>query len=95
MAPVQVPNNPSDVPMLPSFALAAAIKIAECLFESDKTYFMSYKNIYRACFKMLNNNIANEFKMSPDPRLISWNSTMSIEDILNQLEFCVWTPGRT
>ncbi len=35
---------------------------------------------------MLNNNIANKFKMSPDPRLICWNLTMSIQDILNQLE---------
>ncbi len=35
---------------------------------------------------MLNNNIANKFKMSPNPRLIGWNLTMSIQDILNQLE---------
>jgi hypothetical protein len=35
---------------------------------------------------MLNDNIANKFKMSPDPRLIRWNSTMSIQGILNQHE---------
>ncbi len=86
MVPCQVPNNPGNVPMLPSFAAPAGIKIAERLFKRDKTCFTSYKNIYHACFKMLNDNIANEFKMSPGPRLISWNSTMSIQDILNQLK---------
>jgi hypothetical protein len=42
---------------------------------------------------MLNNNIANEFKMSPDPHLIGWNSTMSIQDILNQLELAYGCPS--
>jgi hypothetical protein len=70
MVPFQIPNNPHDVPMLPSFAAPAAIKIAKQLFERDKMYFTSYKNIYHACFKMPNNNIANKFKMSLDPRLI-------------------------
>jgi hypothetical protein len=41
---------------------------------------------------MLNDNIANEFKMSTDPRLIGWNSTMSIQDILNQLELSYGRP---
>ncbi len=83
--PFQVPRNPGDVPTLPAFAAPAPIKIAKHLFERDKTYFTSYKNIYCVCYKTLNNNIANEFKMSPDPCLIGWNSTTSIQEILNQL----------
>jgi hypothetical protein len=67
MVAFQVPGDPGDVPTLPAFAAPAQIKIAKHLFKRDKTYFMSYKNIYRACFKMLNDNIANEFKMSTDP----------------------------
>ncbi len=67
MIPIQVPNNPGNLPMLPSFAAPAAIEIAKHLFERDKWYFTFYNIIYRACFKMLNNNIANKFKMSPDP----------------------------
>ncbi len=86
MIPFAVPYNPGDVPTLPSIAMPAAINIAERLFERDKTYFTSYKNIYHACFKMLNNNIANKFKLSTDPQLQGWNLTMSIQDILNQLE---------
>ncbi len=41
---------------------------------------------------MLNNNIPNEFTMSTDSRLIGWNSTMSIQDILNQLEILYGCP---
>jgi hypothetical protein len=41
---------------------------------------------------MLNDNIANEFKMSTDPHLIGWNLTMSIQDILNQLELLYGRP---
>jgi hypothetical protein len=94
MVPFQVPNDPSVVPPLPSYAAPAAIKITEHLFERDKTYFMSYKNIYHAYFKMLNDYIANKFKMSLDPRLIGWNLTMSIQDILNQLKLPYELPSK-
>jgi hypothetical protein len=57
--PFQVPRNPSNVPTLPTFAAPVRIKIANRLFKRDKTYFTWYKNIYRACYKMLNDNIAN------------------------------------
>jgi hypothetical protein len=92
MVAFQVPCDPGNVPTLPNFAAPAQIKIAEHLFKRDKMYFTLYKNIYSACFKMLNNNIANEFKMSMDPCLIGWNSTMSIQDILNQLELLYGRP---
>jgi hypothetical protein len=93
MVPFHVPSNPGDVPTLPSFAAPAAIKIAKHLLEWDKMYFTSYQNIYGACFKMLNDNIANKFKMSPNPHLISWNLTMSIQDILNQLKLAYGCPS--
>ncbi len=89
----QVPKDPGNVTTLPSLAALAAIKISKCLFKREKTYFMSYKNIYCGCFKMLNDNIANDFKMSPNPHLIGWNSTMSTQDILNQLELAYGRPS--
>ncbi len=92
IAPFQVPHDPGNVPTLPTFATPGPIKIAERLFKRDKMYFTSYKNIYRVCYKMLNDNIANKFKMSPDPRLIGWNSTMSIQEILNQLKLAYGRP---
>jgi hypothetical protein len=81
-----VPCDPGDVPTLPSFAAPAVIEIVECLFERDKMYFTSYKNIYPACFKMLDDDISNKFKLSIYHQLQCLNSTMSIQDILNQLE---------
>jgi hypothetical protein len=92
IVPFQVLCNPSNVPTLPAFAAPAPIKISERLFKRDKMYFTSYNNIYHACYKVLNDNIANEFKMSPDPCLIGWNSTMSIQEILNQLELAYGRP---
>jgi hypothetical protein len=92
MVPFQVPHDPDNVPTLPAFAAPAPIKIAERLFERDKTYFTLYKNIYRACYKMLNDNITNKFMMSPDPCLIGWKSPMSIQDILSQLELAYGCP---
>jgi hypothetical protein len=88
MVPFHVSNDPGNLPTLPSFAAPVAIKIAKHLFKRDKTYFT-----LRACFKMLINNIANKFKMSPDPCLIGWNLTMSIQDILNQLELVYGHPS--
>ncbi len=42
---------------------------------------------------MLNDNIANEFKLSTNPQLQGWNLTMSIQDILNQLELSYRCPS--
>ncbi len=92
MVPFQVPRDPSNVPTLPAFAVPAPIKIAKHFFKKDKTYFTLFKNVYRVCYNMLNDNIANKFKMSPDPRFIGWNSTMSIQDILNQLKLANGCP---
>jgi hypothetical protein len=56
------------------------------MFERDKNYFVSYKNINHACFRMLDELVPNQYKVSYTPALIGWNATMSIQFILNQLE---------
>jgi hypothetical protein len=48
MIPFAVPRDPGNVPMLPSFAVPAVIKISKHQFERDKTYFTSYKK-YLSC----------------------------------------------
>jgi hypothetical protein len=40
----------------------------------------------RACFRMLDENIADQFKVSNIPTLIGWNASMTIQKILNQLD---------
>ena len=46
----------------------------------------SYENIQRPCFCMLDTNIADRFKVSNVPTFIRWNQSMSIINILDQLD---------
>jgi hypothetical protein len=55
-------------------------------FVCDLNYFKLLKNIHRACFCMLDKLVPNQFKVSNTPTLTGWNSTMSIHEILTQLE---------
>ncbi len=56
------------------------------MFDRAKNYFLSYKNIPRACFRMLDANVLVQFKVSNNTALTGWTSTMSIIDILAQLQ---------
>jgi hypothetical protein len=58
----------------------------DATFLQDKNYFLSYKNFARACFRMFDTNVAAQFKVSTTPSLMGWNSTMSINVILDQLQ---------
>ncbi len=62
------------------------IKTATNLFKRLQNEHQLYENIRRACFHMLDTNIADQFKVSNVPNLIGWNQSMSIIDILNQLD---------
>ncbi len=55
-------------------------------FEHNKNYYLSFVNINRACFCMLNDNIIDQFKVSNTPHMTGWNSSMSIHSIIKQLE---------
>ena len=48
------------------------IKMIDAAFERDKNYFLSYKNIYRACFRMLDDLVPPSFKVSNVPALLGW-----------------------
>ncbi len=64
------------------------------LWKWQVVFHVLQEHLPSVCFKILNKNIANEFKMSHNPCLISWNSTMSIQDILNQLKLVYGCPSR-
>ncbi len=81
-----VPADPGPAPIYTSFAMLAAIKIVGAMFKQDKNNFVSYKQIYRMCFRMLNELVPNQYKVSNTPVLLGWNMTMSIQFILNQME---------
>jgi hypothetical protein len=83
-----IPPDPGPMPVFPGGAAVSRtiMKTTEATFECDKNYFLSYKNITRACFRMLDANVSAQFKVSNNAALTGWNSTMSIINILNQLQ---------
>ena len=88
-----VPVDPGPSATYTPFAPPATIKMIDAAFERDKNYFLSYKNIYRACFRMLDALVPPSFKVSNVPALLGWNTTMSIESIMNQIESSYGKPS--
>jgi hypothetical protein len=84
--PFVEPVDPGDTTIYPPFSPPATIKMIDAAFTQDKNYFLSLRNINRACFKMLDDSISNQFKVSNTPNLTGWNSMMTILVILEQLE---------
>jgi hypothetical protein len=62
------------------------IKMIDVTFHCNKNYFLSYKNIARACFRIFDANITAQFKVSNTPSLTGKNSTMTIIKVLDQLQ---------
>jgi hypothetical protein len=78
--------GPSNFPVYNNFATEVVIKMMDKRFEQDKNYYLSYMNTNRACFCMLNKNIADQFKVSNTPNIMGWSFSMSICLILEQLK---------
>jgi hypothetical protein len=78
--------DPGEYAIYANFATEAAMKMTDKIFERNKNYYLSFVNIRRACFRVLNNNIANQFKVSNTPNMTGWNSSMTVHSILKQLE---------
>jgi hypothetical protein len=60
--------DPGKYAVYANFATEAAMKMTDKIFKRNKNYYLSFVNINRACFCMLNNNIADQFKV------MGWNS---------------------
>jgi hypothetical protein len=91
--PFMVPTDPGAALVYTLFATPAVMKMIDANFEREKNYFILYKNIYRACFRMLDELVPNPFKVSNNPALLGWNTTMSIEFILGQMESSYGKPS--
>jgi hypothetical protein len=78
--------NPGATAVYPQFLPPATMKMIDVTFTRDKNYYLSFLNINQACFKMLNETVSNQFKVSSTPNITGWNSTMMIRIILEQLE---------
>jgi hypothetical protein len=84
--PFAIPINPGDMPIYTQFATPSHMKMADAIFLHNKNYYLSYKNINRACFKMLDENVQPQYKVSNVTTMTGWNATMSVRSILEQLE---------
>ncbi len=81
-----VPLNPDALPVYQNFAPPAMMRMVDYAFKWNKNYFLSYSNINRACFRMLDDSVPIQFKVSNQANLPGWNGPMSIQDIITQLE---------
>jgi hypothetical protein len=78
-----VTGNPTYVP-IPALNRATQASI-DANFVHGRNYWLSYKNIKRACYNVLNKTIEDAFKFSPDPNLTGWNQSMEIIKIMDQM----------
>jgi hypothetical protein len=60
-----IPPNPGLTAIFPGGAVVSrtAMKMIQATFDRDKNYYLSYKNITRACFRMLDANVLDQFKV--------------------------------
>ena len=84
--PFAIPENPGPVAVYTQFATPATIKQIDAVFLCQQKEHQSCKNIQRACFRILGTNDVDQFKVSNIPSLIGWNASMSIINILDQLD---------
>jgi hypothetical protein len=61
--------NPGATAVYPQFSPPAMMKMIDATFTRDKNYYLSFSNINRACFKMLDETVSNQFKVSNTPNL--------------------------
>ena len=77
--------SPSGTTIYPQFAAPAQMKMIDSVFARNKNYYLSFMNINRACVRMLNKTVPDQYKVSNTPNLTGWNMSMSIWGISDQL----------
>jgi hypothetical protein len=90
-----VPANPGAMLVYPNFSTPAMIKMVDYAFKRNKMYFLSYSNINQACFRMLDDSVPIQFKVSNIANLTGWNASMYIQEILTQLKTSYSKPTPT
>jgi hypothetical protein len=94
--PFVIPNDPGPTTTYSAgFQTQQQMRSSKQLWESARNYFLSYENINHACFRLLDEIIRPEYKVSNFPGGNGWNSTMSVQDILSQLETTFGRPSAT
>jgi hypothetical protein len=66
-----IPPDPGPMSIFPNGAAVARTVVirTQATFDRDKNYYLSYKNITRVYFRMLDANVSAQFKVSNNPTL--------------------------
>ena len=92
--PFFIPVDPGATPTYNGgFQSPQQMRTSEQMWENDRNYFLSYINIHCACFRLLDELVRPEYKVSNIGGLTGWNSTMTIQEILGQLETTFGKPS--
>jgi hypothetical protein len=74
--PLITPPDPGPTPVYNAgFQTPQQMKMTEQVWENDKIYFLSYGNIHRACFRLLDELVRPEFKVSNVPALLEMSAS--------------------
>ncbi len=80
------PPEPEDPPPIPTICNSPSTQDLQASVGESRNYYLLYVNISRACFRMLDELVPDQYKVSNNPNLLGWNQAMSIQLILAQLE---------
>jgi hypothetical protein len=66
-----IPPDPGLMAIFPNGAAVSqtVAKTTQATFDRDKNYYLSYKNITRVCFRMLDANLSAQLKVLNNPTL--------------------------
>ncbi len=81
--PFQDPIDSGAIAVYMQFATPSMIKMADAIFTRAQNKWNLYRNIQRACFRMLDELVSDQFKVSNIPTLTGWNASMSIMNMLD------------
>jgi hypothetical protein len=84
--PFHAPTDPGPVVVYMRLAAPSMIKMADAIFTREQNEWNLFRNIQSACLRMLDELVSNQFKVSNVPDLTGWNTSISIMDMLDQLE---------
>lgn len=93
--PFLMPGDPGGYPVYAQFASTSQIKMIDGDFKLRKNMHQSSINIARAIFLMLSDCVPEQYRVSNTPGLSGWNQTMTINEILDQLETTYGRPDAT
>jgi hypothetical protein len=84
------PPDPGNVPVYPQFTTIQIMKTANHAWENARNHYLSYVNISRACFKMLNKLVPDHFKVSNNPNLLGLEPNNENPSHLCAIGVVVW-----